>query len=290
MARLVMLTKGTSRYPLEIIAGLERNDLKLDAIIRCSAEIVGTWSRLRRDMRKRGVLRAGLSLGKDILLGINGAATKTGGHGSHGDNWKLQTHPAQYFENVPFNSDELVNLIRSLETDVLILGGIGIVKQPTLSAPKIGTLNVHPGLLPFFRGVGVVGRAVLHNFPIGVTCHFVNAGIDTGPILTRRLVPAERSEITLAAVQQRAMETCAMEMVDVIQRIVSGQPPPPLEQSERFPMSKWLDAAENAEVEQRLVRGMAVKQFEVWRGRDLSTLQAPSTWPAVNRTSPQSQF
>src|SRR5581483_9971327 len=50
-------------------------------------------------------------------------------------------------------------------------------------------VNVHPALLPSFPGLDAVGRALEHGVQVtGVTVHFVDEGIDSGPIILQRAV------------------------------------------------------------------------------------------------------
>jgi len=51
-------------------------------------------------------------------------------------------------------------------------------------------INVHPALLPSFPGLDAIGQALEHGVRItGVTVHFVDEGVDTGPIIVQRPVP-----------------------------------------------------------------------------------------------------
>ena len=51
-------------------------------------------------------------------------------------------------------------------------------------------VNVHPALLPAFPGLDAVGQALAHGVRVtGVTVHFVDEGVDTGPIILQRAVP-----------------------------------------------------------------------------------------------------
>jgi phosphoribosylglycinamide formyltransferase 1 len=63
-------------------------------------------------------------------------------------------------------------------------------------------INVHPALLPAFPGLDAVGQALAAGVEItGVTVHWVDEGVDTGPALVRREVPvpADRDRKTLEA-------------------------------------------------------------------------------------------
>ena len=51
-------------------------------------------------------------------------------------------------------------------------------------------VNVHPALLPAFPGLDAIGQALEHGVEItGVTVHFVDEGVDSGPIILQRPVP-----------------------------------------------------------------------------------------------------
>ncbi len=75
-----------------------------------------------------------------------------------------------------------LELIRELSPDWVVLGGTRIIRGDLL---KHKILNVHPGLLPWMKGSSPEAWSILEDIPLGVTCHRVDAGIDTGPILLR---------------------------------------------------------------------------------------------------------
>ncbi|QDU83189.1 Linear gramicidin synthase subunit A [Planctomycetes bacterium Pla163] len=70
--------------------------------------------------------------------------------------------------------------------DLIVLGGTRIVRGPLLDLPRDGVVNSHPGLLPECRGSASPAWSVLHDIPVGATCHLCDSGIDTGDILMRR--------------------------------------------------------------------------------------------------------
>jgi len=88
----------------------------------------------------------------------------------------------------PLNSASMVADLEALNVDYLLLGGVGIISEAIIDAAKKGVINSHPGLLPWMRNLGVVGRSLMGNVPLGGTVHFVNKGIDTGAIIERRLL------------------------------------------------------------------------------------------------------
>ncbi len=58
-------------------------------------------------------------------------------------------------------------------------------------------INVHPSLLPAFPGIGAIAQALAYGVQVfGVTVHFVDEGVDTGPVILQRAVelPQARDE------------------------------------------------------------------------------------------------
>jgi hypothetical protein len=88
-----------------------------------------------------------------------------------------------------FSSLETLQELAELDPDYIVCGGCGIVRQPLLSAARVGLLNAHPGLLPAFRGLDPVLWSVANEAAVGSTLHFVTAGIDEGDILIPRGLP-----------------------------------------------------------------------------------------------------
>ena len=72
---------------------------------------------------------------------------------------------------------------------VVLAGYMALLTPGFLARFPGGVLNVHPSLLPAFPGLRAVEQAVEHGVKVfGVTVHFVDEGIDTGPIVAQRAV------------------------------------------------------------------------------------------------------
>jgi len=90
---------------------------------------------------------------------------------------------------------ECTTLVRSLALDLLINAGTPrILPEAVLRSPSVGVVNCHPGLLPQFRGCTCVEWAVYLDEPVGNTVHFMDAGIDTGPIVLQESLRFSRDD------------------------------------------------------------------------------------------------
>lgn len=87
------------------------------------------------------------------------------------------------------NSLECRNLLQRLRPELLINAGTpNILKRDILQIPLRGVLNSHPGFLPDYRGCTCLEWAIFNDDLVGATCHFMNADIDSGPIILSRLM------------------------------------------------------------------------------------------------------
>lgn len=85
--------------------------------------------------------------------------------------------------------------IEEREADLVVLAGYMQLLSPEFVARFHNrVINVHPALLPAFPGIDAVQQAIDHGSKItGVTVHFVDEGMDSGPIIMQRPVPVAPS-------------------------------------------------------------------------------------------------
>ena len=78
-----------------------------------------------------------------------------------------------------------------LAIDLVVLAGyMELLSAELVERFENRIVNVHPALLPSFPGLDAIGQALEHGVRItGVTVHFVDAGVDSGPIILQRPVP-----------------------------------------------------------------------------------------------------
>jgi phosphoribosylglycinamide formyltransferase-1 len=85
----------------------------------------------------------------------------------------------------------LADWLEHRRIDLVVLAGFMELLGPELIRRLEGRIvNVHPALLPAFPGVGALERALEHGVKvIGVTVHFVDEGVDSGPIILQEPLP-----------------------------------------------------------------------------------------------------
>lgn len=83
------------------------------------------------------------------------------------------------------NSPSSIARLRKWSPDIIVFAGGNILRRPLLDVPRLGVLNAHLGLLPEIRGMSSPEWSLLTGVPVGVTIHYIDSGIDTGPILQR---------------------------------------------------------------------------------------------------------
>lgn len=86
------------------------------------------------------------------------------------------------------NKNELLSLLRQARYDVLVSNGCPYI-LPVGDLPRARYVNIHPSCLPDLRGVDPVIGAILFRRDAGATCHVMDSGVDTGPIISRIRIP-----------------------------------------------------------------------------------------------------
>ncbi len=110
-------------------------------------------------------------------------------------------------------SAELIAEIESLRPDVMVVVAFGMILPPRLLAvPRYGCINVHASLLPRWRGAAPIARAIeAGDDRTGVTIMQMDAGLDTGPILSSCECAIEPCD-TAARLQVRLAELGAKQL------------------------------------------------------------------------------
>jgi methionyl-tRNA formyltransferase len=117
-----------------------------------------------------------------------------------------------------------VEALRWFEPDVFVIAAYGqILRQRLLDVPKRGILNVHPSLLPRWRGASPVAAAILAGDEVtGVTLMEMVRALDAGPIVARVESPISPHDTT-GALEARLAEAGATLLAELLDAWASGQ-------------------------------------------------------------------
>jgi methionyl-tRNA formyltransferase len=122
-----------------------------------------------------------------------------------GRNRQLQASPVKQaaeaaglpvFQPEKIRRPEAVEMLRQWPADLFVVAAFGqILPQTVLDLPHLGSINIHASLLPRWRGAAPIQAAVrAGDAETGITIMRMDAGLDTGPILTQRAIPVAPDE------------------------------------------------------------------------------------------------
>ena len=107
-------------------------------------------------------------------------------------------HSLEVFQPVRLRNPDEVQHLAALKPDLILVSAFGqLLPQSVLDIPPFGCLNIHPSLLPKYRGATPIPSAILAGeSETGVTIMLMDAGMDTGPIISQIIVGIEPQDTT----------------------------------------------------------------------------------------------
>ena len=112
----------------------------------------------------------------------------------------------------------------ALGLDVAVVAAYGLLlPRAILEAPKLGCVNLHPSLLPRWRGAAPAAHAILAGDSVtGMTIMQMDEGLDTGPILAQATVPMPPRATTTSLEEHLAAMGATM-LLDVLEDLAEGR-------------------------------------------------------------------
>ncbi|MCY2987500.1 MAG: formyltransferase family protein [Planctomycetota bacterium] len=249
----MFLTNG-GNVELDVIRRLRRQNLRVHAIVHQTS-----WT-LEKRRRGNEPWHAHQLSGLKLFLRVARFYAHAFVHRRNFP-WRAE----KVFPGGPLNSATMRDRLLALQPDLVVLGGIGILSPALIQVARLGVINAHPGLLPWVRGCGVVGNALLRGVPVGATAHYIDVGIDTGPVIERRLLALTGREESLGEIERAADGLAADMLVEIIGGILkSNKVPLSQQQTSKAPICRWLSADDRAAVDQFVKAGRAKSLFDQW--------------------------
>jgi methionyl-tRNA formyltransferase len=142
------------------------------------------------------------------------------------ENYKVLEETAAKFgivlvKDVNVNSESIKHCLKKIKPDIVIAVHLRkILDKGIFSLATKAAINVHPSLLPRFRGLSPQHQAILHgDTESGVTVHYIDADVDTGDIIVQKKFPVAEHDYILN-VQQKMLaiyKTIVVEALELLQ-------------------------------------------------------------------------
>ena len=102
---------------------------------------------------------------------------------------------------------EIIEKLKEMEVDLIVLAGfMKILSKEFVKERKNAIINIHPSLLPSFKGLNAQEQALEYGVKItGCTTHFVDEGMDSGPIILQKEVKVETND-TVETLSRRILD------------------------------------------------------------------------------------
>ncbi len=192
--KVVILTHGGANRLLELLVQLEQVEIAGVFIETVTEPQRNFKEKLKRSIRYDGYLATFKKFSAKVVGGeLGGAEELKTIQNSQKDledlAEKLKIHIYRV-EN--YHAESAINLLQKTNADLGILYGTNIIKKSVFSVPKLGSINIHQGLAPIYRGGPTVFWELFNGEKeIGITIHFVAAKVDTGDIILQKTLPLE---------------------------------------------------------------------------------------------------
>jgi phosphoribosylglycinamide formyltransferase 1 len=135
-----------------------------------------------------------------------------------------EVFPAAGFADREARDAALADWLERHEVELVVLAGyMQLLSAALVARFENRIVNVHPALLPSFPGLDAIGQALEHGVRVtGVTVHFVDEGVDTGPIILQRPIPIP-DDRDRAALEQAIHATEHVLLPEAIRMIAAGR-------------------------------------------------------------------
>jgi folate-dependent phosphoribosylglycinamide formyltransferase PurN len=183
--RVVLLTHGGAELVIDELAKIASVEIAGVFIEQKTTPERSMSDKLRRSIRYDGYF----ATAKKFLVRSNGNESS----GSKDLTVEAcERNGIKYYFVDDYHSAASRALLTSMNADLGVVYGTNIIKESVFSIPRLGSINLHQGLAPLYRGGPPVFWELFNGEKeVGLTVHFVAAKVDTGDIILQETVPLE---------------------------------------------------------------------------------------------------
>lgn len=200
------------------------------------------------------------------------------------------------FQPPSLRSKAAIQQFIDLKPDLVIVAAYGLLIPPEmLKAPEHGFINIHPSLLPKFRGPSPVPSAILDGVEqTGVSLMMLDEGMDTGPVLAQqstKIFPGEKADALTHRLFEMGARLLAESAPQWIDRRISPQPQDPNLATYTAKLSREDGRVDWTETDDMLCRRFRAYTpwpglYTYWRGKRLRLLDVEELPPSNTIDSP----
>jgi methionyl-tRNA formyltransferase len=233
--RVILLTHGGAELVLAELVKLEKIEIAGVFLETVTTPNRPFQEKIKRSIRYDGYWETAKKLFAKVLK------TKTAGEAQEkvvASSRELTEETAKKFgievfsvEN--YHHENAIELMRKANADLGIIYGTNIIKETVFSIPRLGSINLHQGLAPFYRGGPPVFWELFNDEKeVGLTVHFVASKVDTGDIILQKTVPlrydfsfGDDFEAFLEKYKDGLRRDCAKMVAEAVGMIANGDFP-----------------------------------------------------------------
>ncbi len=136
-------------------------------------------------------------------------------------------HNLPIYQPEKVRKPDFMRILERLAPDVIVVAAFGqLLPQTVLDIPPCGTINLHPSLLPKYRGAAPIQWALINGeTETGVTLMLLDAGEDTGDIIATSSIRIRNQDNAFTLTEQLA-QLGANQLVRLLSEMPEGAPPP----------------------------------------------------------------
>lgn len=188
--RVILLTHGGAELVLERLLGVEGVEVS-GVFVETETTPRRDWrEKLRRSIRYDGWAATASKLAGQLLGRRSGADADTAEAGRDALREMCAARGVPFHLVANYHNEEAGGLLRAAQADLGVIYGTNIIRESVFRIPRLGSINLHQGLAPFYRGGPPVFWELYNGErEVGLTVHFVAAKVDTGAVLLQETVP-----------------------------------------------------------------------------------------------------
>ena len=184
--RVILLTHGGAELVLGRLLDLEGVEVAGVFVETATTPRRGLREKLRRSVRYDGWAATALKFAGQ-LFGRR-AAVAVADNDALREMCEARGIPLHLVAN--YHAEESCDLMRAARADLGVIYGTNIIRESVFRIPRLGSINLHQGLAPFYRGGPPVFWELYNGErEVGLTVHFVETKVDTGAIILQEAVP-----------------------------------------------------------------------------------------------------